>query len=149
MAEVKKYPPEAQAKLEKMLEETKEIRNKLDNLDNHLLTNTSLTPDIVRDIARQAVGAGNYLRKKLAVLTAGVKNERANRYMEIKMECLTEGTKFTDGGATMESEGYISPLRTSRDVLEAYVTSADNIVSFVRMYLSSQSLDQSNQVAVN
>ena len=146
---VKKYPAEAMEKLEKMLTETKETRAVLDKLDTDLLHTPNLTIPKIQDLARQAVGAGNYLRKKLAVLTSAVKNERSHRYMEIKLECSTSGAKFTDGSAREESEGYVGPLRTARDVLEAYVTSADNVVSFSRMYLSSQSLDQSNQVSVN
>ena len=135
----KQYPEKDKERLEKMLGETKESREILDQLDTDLITLSVSDPENIKNVAKKATASGNYLRKKLGVLTAAVTNEKANRYMEIKLECSTNNIKMTESAAKEDAEGYVAPLRTARNVLEAYVISADNVVSFCRMCLNSYS----------
>jgi len=138
MYTVKQYPEEAKAKLSTLLEETKEVREFLDTLDNTIATSAAPTPEMLKEWARQAVGRGNYLRKKHAKLSAASINEKDARYMEIKLECSQKGISFTDATTKIDAEGFIAPLRMARDIFEAYVVSADNIVSVCRMHLNKQ-----------
>jgi hypothetical protein len=131
---VKKYPEEAKAKLTALLEETKEARECLDNLDKLIRETASPTGETLKLWSRQATGWGNYLRKKFAKLSSACINEKGNRYIEIKLECNDLGIVFADGAAKQESEAFIGPLRSVRDIFEAYVLSAESIVSTSRMH---------------
>lgn len=140
----KEYSEEAKQKLQAIMVEVKPTLVELDELDKTISTASSPTPDILKEWARQAVGKGNYLRKKWKKLDAAATNEKDARYMEIKIECDQKGLSFTDGAAKIESEGFISPLRTIRNIFEAYVLSADAIISVCRMHLASQQVEKNN-----
>jgi predicted nuclease with TOPRIM domain len=142
MAEIKKYPEESKQKLEALLEETKEARTELDKLDKLLRETDNPTTDMLKTWARQSVGWGNYLRKKFKKLEAACINEKDARYMEIKFECGQEKITFADGASKIEAEGYISPLRTVRNIFEAYVISAENNVSVCRMHFYGDKQEQ-------
>jgi len=138
----KEYSPEAKEKLEKLMEETKEIRERLDKIDEEIKTVDSTNRVAVKDLAKRAIGDGNYLRKKLARLEAAATNEKGNRYMEIKLECSTNGISFADGAAKQEAEAFIGPLRLVRNIIESYVLSVDSIVSTCRMMLHDSNREQ-------
>ena len=154
MAETKKvttpknYPEEAKTKLTALLEETKEARSVLDSIDTALHSASTPSMELVKEWARKSQGWGNYMRKKLAKLSAAAINEKGNRYMEIKLECNSLGITFADGAAKQEAEAYIAPLRSVRDIFEAYVTSADNVVSVVRLHIKADSEEQNHEVQV-
>jgi hypothetical protein len=118
--------------------EVKPTLQELAQIDHLIATTPSPTLDMLKEWARQAIGKGNYIRKKHAKLAAASINEKDNRYMEIKLECNQKGITFVDSSTKIEAEGYIAPLRTVRDVLESYVISADNIVSVCRMHMYGQ-----------
>jgi len=139
---IKEYPEEAKKRLETLLEETKEARNTLDKLDELISITPAPTIETLTNWARQAIGRGNYLRKRWAKLEAAAINEKDNRYLEIKMECNKKKITFIDASAKTEAEAYIAPLRTIRNILEAYVVSADNLVSVCRMHLYKQQEEQ-------
>ena len=145
----KDYSEEAKTRLQEMLAETAETRELLDKLDSQLATTAAPTNDTLKEWARQAVGKGNYLRKKYAKLDAAATNEKDARYMEIKIECEEKGISFVDSSTKIEAEGYIAPLRTIRNIFEAYVISADNIVSVCRMHLASQLKEQAASAAAD
>jgi hypothetical protein len=139
---VKEYSQESKEKLEKLMEETKEVRERLDRIDEEIKTTDTTNRVAVKDLAKRAIGDGNYLRKKLARLEAAATNEKGNRYMEIKLECSTNDISFADGAAKQESEAFIGPLRLIRNVIESYTISADMIVSTCRMMLHDSNREQ-------
>ena len=157
MAEIKEtytaktYSEEAKAKLHALLEaqETKEAMKVLDELDKTMATTAAPTTDMIKEYARKAIGWGNYLRKKHAKLSAAATNEKGNRYMEIKMECLENKVTFADGAAKSEAEAFIAPLRTVRDIFGAYVISADSIISVCRMHIQKQQDEREHEVDVH
>lgn len=153
MAEIKSYtmkhyPEESKQRLEKLLEETKEARVGLDKLDDQMRTLTSPTPEILQEMARKATGWTNYMRKKFKHLGAAAINEKDARYMEIKIECNQLGITFVDSTSKIDAEGYIAPLRTLRDIFEAYVVSGENIVSTCRLHFYNLKDEEKNSVEV-
>ena len=138
----KSYGEESKKKLEGLLEETKEVLNRLDKLDGLIKTVSSINRVAVKEVAKQATGDGNYLRKKAAKLSAAAVNEKGNRYMEIKLECNTKELSFADGAAKQEAEAYIGPLRMIRDIFLSYVESADNIISTCRLTLNDSNIEK-------
>lgn len=148
MGEIKKYPEEAKAKLTVLLEETKEARMVLDNIDKAMATTATPTEVLVKGWARQAIGWGNYLRKKHAKLSAAAINEKGNRYLEIKLECNENKITFADGAAKAEAEAFIAPLRTVRDIFESYIVSADNLISVCRMHIQKQQDEKEHGVEI-
>jgi len=130
----KTYPEELKQKLRKLLEETQAARATLEYLDECLRSTSNPSTDMLKEWARKATGWGNYMRLKFKRLEAACINEKDNRYMEIKLECNSLGIAFADGVSKMDSEGYIGPLRTVRNIFEAYVINAENIVSTCRMH---------------
>ena len=152
MAEIKEvyspkvYPEEAKVKLEKLLEETKETRQILDKLDIDVSSTASPTIETLKSWGRLAIGHGNYLRKKLAKIRSAKVNEEGNRCMDIKIECSKKGITYSDSATKTEASAYVAPLRTVRDIFEAYVISADNIISVCRMCLFESQKEQNNPV---
>ena len=138
----KSYLEESKHKLEILMEETKEVRARLDKIDEEIKAVSATDRTAVKDIAKRATGDGNYLRKKLARLAAAAINEKGNRYMEIKIECNINEISFADGAAKQEAEAYIGPLRLVRDITESYVSSADNIISTCRLTLNDNNREQ-------
>jgi hypothetical protein len=136
----KQYPEEAKQRLDKMLLETENSRKVLDALDEEIRSfEGPSSKDMVTKWARLAIGNGNYLRKKLAKLVAALRSEEANRYLAIKLEATTNGTKVTESAAQVEATAYVSPIRLARNVLEAYVVSSDGILSVCRLHLQNNS----------
>lgn len=128
-----KLPEELQKRLDGMLEETKETRAVLDALDKELFSSGSPTPERLAVIAAHATGGGNYLRKKLGKLVALVRNEEANRFLAIKLEAAQANSKVTESATNMEATAYVGPIRLVREIINSYVVSADNLVSYCRM----------------
>ena len=138
----KEYPVESKAKLEAMIEETKKTREELDKLDDEIRYFTgSPSKDVVTRWGRVAVGSGNYLRKKLGKIVSALRNEEANRYLTIKIYTQEQGIKITESYAQEEATAYVAPLRTAKNILEAYVVSSDNVISICRMHLSSLQIE--------
>jgi len=131
----KQFDPQEKAKLEKLMTDIKPTLAELDAIDLAISTTAAPTVTQLNTWAREAVGKGNYIRKKQAKMKAAKKNESAQTYMELKVNSATSGAKFVSAAADRECDAYVAPLRTVRDVLEAYVVSADNIVSVCRMHL--------------
>lgn len=138
----KDYPEESKNKLAQLMVETKEVRDRLDKLDEEIKMVDATNRVAIKDLAKRATGDGNYLRKKLSKLAAAAVNEKGYRYMEIKLECNTNELSFADGAAKQEAEAYIGPLRMIRDIFESYVISADNIVSTCRLTLNDNNKEQ-------
>ena len=143
----KVYPEESKHKLEKLMEETIEVRARLDKIDEEIKTVDATNRVAIKDIAKKAIGDGNYLRKKLSRLSAAAINEKGNRYMAIKLECSTNDISFADGAAKQEAEAYIGPLRLVRDIFDSYVVSADMIISTCRLTLNDNNKEQ-NQIEI-
>jgi hypothetical protein len=133
---IRHYPAELKAKLDEMLKETEKTRAALDNLDKTIVSTN--TGEGFKTIARAAVGHGNYLRKKLGKLAAVLKNTKSTRYLEIKFECAQKGLDFVSTVAMEEASAYANDLRIARDILDAYVVSADNLISVCRLNLLEQ-----------
>ena len=138
MAESNKLPAELQKRLDEMLLETKETREVLDTLDKELFSSEQVTPEALTRAAAKATGGGNYLRKKLGRLIALVRNEEANRFLAIKFEAAQANIKATESATSMEATAYVGPIRMIREIINSYVVSADNIVSYCRMQNQSQ-----------
>ena len=145
---IKEYPQIARDKLNKVLEETSELRKKVDDIDKAFLTGEICSDEQLKKYSRIAAGAGNGLRRQASRLEAAVKNEKYARKVEIQTECNDLNTKYVDSAATPDAEAYVRYLRLARDVLLAYVTNADNIVSVCRMHLSSYKQDHISEVEV-
>ena len=133
-----KLPESLQKKLDGMLNETQETRDVLDALDKELFSLETFTPETLARIAAKATGGGNYLRKKLGKLIALVRNEEANRFLAIKLEAAQANVKVTESATSMEATAYVGPIRLIREIMNSYVVSADNLVSYCRMQNQSQ-----------
>jgi hypothetical protein len=144
----KKYPEEAKAKLDALLAEITPTLKELDKLDTLIATTPSPTTDTLKEWARQCGGKGNYIRKKWGKIRAIMKNQKGDRYMEIKLECSTKGITFVDATTKIDAGNFVSPLRVVRDILESYVVSADNNVSNCRLSLNDKVRDNQNDVEV-
>jgi len=144
MEGIPQYPDDRKEKLKALLAETKGAREALDKIDEALRTSDSPTGDQLTSWARQATGWANYLRKIWRKLEAACTNEKGARYLELKFTCLQTVPKvtFADGAAKQEAEAFIAPLRTARNILEAYVLSAENVVSTCRMHFYQQQQEQ-------
>ena len=133
---IKTYPEDLKSKITELLKETETTRNLLDDLDKEIQTAQSI--EDFKNIAKRAVGNGNYLRKKLGKLVAGVKNTQSSRFLEIKLECAKSGFDFVSTVAQEDASAFVGPLRSARDIMEAYVVSADNIISICRLNIVDQ-----------
>jgi predicted RNA-binding protein YlxR (DUF448 family) len=144
MYTVKKYSDEAKEKLKFLLEETKEAREALDLIDQQMRTTQNPTGETLKDWSLKAVGYGNYLRKKFKRLESAVKNEKGNRYMEIKLECNQLGITFVHSVAEVDSETYVGPIRVLRDLFEGYVLGAESVTSICKaaMYYDKKESNQ-------
>lgn len=146
MPEPQKLPEALQTRLDAILEETKETREVLDDLDKELFSADSIfTPARLTQVAARATGGGNYLRKKLGKLVALVRNEEANRFLAIKLAAAQDNVKVTESATQMESTAYVGPIRMIREIINSYVVSADNIVSYCRMQNQSNGYNSSER----
>ena len=118
---------------EKVLLETKESRIELDKLDTQLYKE-DLTSESSLEMARKAAGHGNFILKKYVKLKSLMLNEKNNKYSILKLEADTSGSKFVSAPADRAASMCVNDLRIVRDILEAYVTSANNVVSVCRMH---------------
>ena len=125
---------------EKVLKETKESRHKLDELDD-LIVQKQLTSDSMLEMARKAAGYGNSILKQYHRIKALLSNAKSDKYMQLKIDADITGEKFVSATANGAASQYVNDLRLLRDILEAYVTSANNILSVCRLHKTEQYSD--------
>jgi hypothetical protein len=126
-----------QKALDDLLEKTKDARVTLDGIGSEMAGVNCPPINNLLGWARLSCSAGNRLRTVMAQLVAIVRNEEANRYMAIKLECDQKDYKFTDGAAKMDASKYIGKYRMARNIIEAYVTNSDNIIKVCNMHLQN------------
>jgi hypothetical protein len=145
--EVREYPAYALKQLEGLVQETTEARTALEDLDRRVANyDGSPVPEVILGWARKASGHGNYLRRISGELSARLKNEEATRYIEIKMDCDKNGIKFISNAAEQDASRFVRHVRKARNIIEAYVVSADNIISICRMHLAQSNLMREAEV---
>jgi hypothetical protein len=116
-----------------ILKETKESRVVLDEIDKKLKQGDI---DYIED-ARLATGHGNFILKKYNQIKAITTNQKNNKYNDIKIN-IKEGDKFISTTADREASLYVNDLRLVRDILEAYVEGANNVMSVCRLEKKEQ-----------
>ena len=126
---------------EKILLATKESRTELDKLDTKLYQE-DLTSESSLEMARKAAGHGNFILKKYIKIKSLMLNSKNNKHSELKIEAAKSGDKFVNATADREASGYVNDLRLVRDILEAYVTAANNVVSVCRMHRIERQSDE-------
>jgi hypothetical protein len=121
-----------------LVEGTKSDRDILDTLDKEIASYRE-APDseTVRNWARIASGVGNKFRKLHLRLEAKVKNEEANRFVRILLECEEKGIKFVATTANQDATNYVSEIRRTRNLFQGYVEAADNVISICRLHLGN------------
>lgn len=134
--EIPQFPESLKKRLDALLEETKPVRDMLDKLDRDIQTTD--TVEGFKNIAKLAVGNGNYIRKKLKAIAAIMKNTESKKYLQIKYKCAKKGDDFVHNSVSTEAIGYAGPLRLVRSILEGYVESSDNLISICRMHTNNQ-----------
>ena len=118
---------------EKILLATKESRTELDKLDTKLYQE-DLTSESSLEMARKAAGHGNFILKQYVKLKSLMLNEKNNKYSTLKLEADASGSKFVSAPADRAASMCVNDLRIVRDILEAYVTAANSVVSVCRMH---------------
>lgn len=91
-------------------------------ISNELLTNTDIN-DINRYYEFQDKLTGIYGTLNVAYkeVRAFKKNEEVKYYNQLKLNAAANHDKFVSAVAEKESDYYVNPLRTVRDILEGYV----------------------------
>ena len=145
--EPKTISDDAQKALDVLLDTNKDARESIDNIGAEMAVATNPQSTQLLTWARLACSAGNRLRTASNKLEAIVRNEEANRYVAIKMECDQKEYKFTDGAAKMDASRYIGKYRLARNILMSYTENADNIIKVSNMHL--QSIRQSQLTDIN
>ena len=124
---------------DKVLKAAKPMFKTLDAIDKELHDiDTEPNEETLKAWARKACGAGNYIEKKYLFVSAMKKNEEYKKYEAIRLSISVKNEKFVSAIADREAKAFIADLRLTRDVLEAYVNSANRILSVVRLHIANK-----------
>lgn len=74
------------------------------------------------------------------------KNKEVEYYHKLKMEADINHTKFMSAAAERESSLYVSPLRTSKDILEGYVEVLVTAINTCRSRIYEHRKDEKYEV---
>jgi len=81
--------------------------------------------------------------KKLRALK---RNKEVEYYYSLKLQADSENKKFVATVAEQESNLYVAPLRTARDILEGYVDAVSKLIDTCRTHLYESSKDKKYEV---
>ena len=124
---------------DKVLKATKPMFKTLDTIDKELHDiDTEPNEETLKAWARRACGAGNYIEKKYLFISAMKKNEEYKKYESIKLSVSVKNEKFVSAIADREAKAFTADLRLTRDILEAYVNSANRILSVIRLHMTNK-----------
>jgi len=122
--------------LEEVLDKCKEDFELIDyNANTVLKMNLSSNPEEVKKTLNELSGASMNLRPILAIAKTIKKNKELVKYHNLKTDIVNNGKKFVSASVEREASAYVKSYRRVRNIIEAYVESADKGISSLQSIL--------------
>lgn len=127
--------------LDKALEFCKADIEMIDYWSDIRKTGITDNSEEINKALNQLSGCYANLKTVLGVAESEKKNREVRHYEELKINATNSDKKFTSAVAERESSSYVAPYRRVRNIIEAYVESADKHIVTLQSILKDLGKD--------